>query len=164
MSSRNGGTILAVDDCSDDLLLLRQAFRKHGAAHLLREVRSGAQALMYLSGCGEYVDRVANPFPAVMLIDIKMPAMTGLELLERIDKMFLPQKPQIIMLSTSRMPSDIRRANESGATAYLSKPVSYSDFLLFVGNILAQSNDSAVQPQMPLLNLFNDLQTASAAS
>ena len=116
-------TILLVEDDSNDVLLLQRAFRRAGLTQSLQVVSDGDQAVCYLSGDGEYSDRARHPMPALILLDLKLPRRSGLEVLEWLRA----QPPQIknlpvIVLTSSRLSEDVDRAYGLGANSYMAKP------------------------------------------
>jgi len=117
-----------VEDNSDDELLVRMAFKKAGYESHLFTATDAEQAMNYLQGTGSYADRARYPLPQAILLDLKMPGMTGLELLA-----WLRQQPQwghlpVIILSTSPYPQDIKEAYRLGANSYVVKPIDYHEF------------------------------------
>lgn len=121
-------TILLVEDNPQDVELTLEALSEHNLANNVIAVNDGVEALEYLNYEGRYSDRKKGK-PAVMLLDIKMPRMDGIELLETIrdDERFktLP----VVMLTSSREEPDLKRCYELGVNAYVVKPVNFSDFL-----------------------------------
>ncbi len=115
--------VLHVDDDPSDTLLLQQACRKAQVSFQLKSVPDGETAVAYLSGRGVYSDREKHPLPSLALLDLKMPRMTGFDVLvwTRAQERFklLP----VIILTASNQDEDIKRAYETGANSYLVKPV-----------------------------------------
>jgi len=131
---------LLVEDSPDDVYLVERAFSKSGEGHRLHVVTDGQKAIDYLMGVGIYQDREKHPIPRVILLDIKMPRVSGLEFLE-----WLHQKaPEplriipVIVMSGSEEERDIKRAYELGANCYLVKPIPWQEF----------------EEQMTTLNIF----------
>jgi CheY-like chemotaxis protein len=118
-------TILLVEDEENDAFLLKRAFKKNNILNPVQWVRDGVEAVAYLSGKDAYADRQRYPAPEVILLDLKMPRMGGLELLAWIrDHPETRVIPTIIMTS-SREDVDIEKAYHLGANTYMIKP---SDF------------------------------------
>lgn len=117
-------TILLVDDDENDVLLARMAFEKSGIHNPIHWARDGVEAVAYLNGEGEFSDRQKYPFPEVLIVDLKMPRMTGLELLSWIrDHPQYKVIPTIIMTS-SKLQDDVKQAYSLGANTYMIKPPS----------------------------------------
>jgi CheY-like chemotaxis protein len=114
--------ILLVEDDASDAFLLQRAFTKAQVANPLHMVNSGEDALAYLKGEGRFADRREFPFPAIVLLDIKMPRLDGLELLSIIRRDPQLRRLVIIMLSSSGEQRDVDRAFELNANSYLVKP------------------------------------------
>ena len=116
-------TVLVVEDDSNDVLLLQRAFRKGGLTHLLQVVHDGEEAILYLSGEAPYTDRSKYPLPALMLLDLKMPRKSGLEVLDWLRKQTNELKNlPVIVLTSSRLTEDVDRAYALGANSYMAKP------------------------------------------
>jgi CheY-like chemotaxis protein len=111
-------TLLIVEDDPDALMLLRRAFRRVGVRASLQIVTDGESALDYLAGKGRFGDRQAHPLPTIILLDLKLPKRSGLEILEW--KFRQPQLRGIpvIIVTSSEEESDRRRAAELGAHHY----------------------------------------------
>jgi CheY-like chemotaxis protein len=120
-------TILSVDDGEDDAFFLDRAFKHAQINCKLVTVPSVAAAKEYLSGTGPYSNRYDHPFPAAVLLDIKMPEYDGFHLLEWIRSQPELNPLPVIILSCSDAPKDIELAYEKGANSYLVKPSSYQD-------------------------------------
>jgi CheY-like chemotaxis protein len=123
-------TILLVDDDENDALLARMAFEKSGVTNPIHWAKDGAEAVAYLQGDGIYADRRLHPFPELMILDLKMPRMTGLELLE-----WIGQRPHYrviptIVMTSSRLQHDIEKAYHLGANTYMVKPSSFEELVI----------------------------------
>ena len=114
--------ILLAEDDEDDLFLMRRAAVKAGLANPLHVVRDGEQVLAYLKGEGVYGDRAQYPFPTVLLLDIKMPGMNGLDVLSAIRRDPRLRRLVVIFLTSSNQTQDINLAFELQANSYLVKP------------------------------------------
>ncbi|ACO45919.1 response regulator [Deinococcus deserti] len=117
--------ILLVEDSEPDIHLTREAFSEAGIANTLHIARDGVEALELLRCCP---DRPRIPRPDVILLDINMPRMNGLELLEELkrdpDLMTIP----VIMLTTSQAEEDVLRSYQAYAASYVVKPVEFDRF------------------------------------
>src|SRR5690348_4877688 len=119
----NTTPILLVEDSEDSVFLVRHAIRKAGITTPLEVVTSGEQAIEYLSGTNKYSDWRQFPLPAIVLLDLKMPGMSGFDVLK-----WLRQQPglralRVAMLTSSELPSEIKMAHDLGANIFLTKPV-----------------------------------------
>jgi len=122
-------TILIVEDDFNDVLLLQRAFRKANLKYPLQVVEDGESAILYLRGEEPFADRDRYPLPKLMLLDLKLPRKSGLEVL-----MCLREDPKlkclpVVMLTSSRENTDIKQAYMLGANSYLVKPVNFDAFL-----------------------------------
>jgi CheY-like chemotaxis protein len=93
--------------------------------HPLRVVTDGQKAIEYLGGEDDYADRNAFPFPGLVILDLKMPGVTGFQVIEWMRKNQRTRLTPIIVLSTSSLPADINRAYQLGANAYMVKPADH---------------------------------------
>jgi len=116
--------ILHVEDDPNDVLLVGMAFRKAKTDCKIVCVSDGECAIQYLAGEGVYADRDAHPLPALILMDLKLPRKSGLEILR-----WLRSQPDnrisrlpAVMLTSSNQPQDIGRAYDHGVNSYLVKP------------------------------------------
>lgn len=128
-------TMLAVEDDSNDVLLLRRVVEKAALRCRLQVLRDGDQAIAYLAGAGEYADRVTYPIPRLVMLDLKLPRRSGFEVLSWLRDQpglrFLP----VVVFSSSRQRADVERAYELRANSYIVKPVHYVDFLQIVKSV-----------------------------
>lgn len=115
--------ILIVDDDSSDVLLARRALVEGGIEHPIRAVGSGEAALEYLNGTGPYADREKFPFPSLLLLDIRMPGKSGLDVLRLMRETGQLEKVTVVVLAGNRDLQQVREAYQLGAYSFLSKPL-----------------------------------------
>ena len=122
-------TILLVEDNEDDVDLTLRAFKKHGIANEIIVVRDGEEALEYLFGTGRYADRSADPAPAVVLLDLKLPKVDGLDVLCRVRANERTKHTPVVILTSSKEDRDLSASYDLGANSYVQKPVHFSEFV-----------------------------------
>ena len=113
--------ILQVEDDPNDVFLLQHAMTKAGVANPIQVATDGQQAIDYLSGAGKYADREQFPFPCLVLLDLKLPYVMGLNVLKWIREQPWTNLP-VIMFSASAEDADISASYRLGANAFLRKP------------------------------------------
>jgi CheY-like chemotaxis protein len=121
-------TILLVEDNSKDVELTLEALTQHNLANRVTVARDGVEAIEYLRCEGEFKSRQPGN-PAVILLDIKMPRMDGIEVLRAIRSDKKMKNLPVVMLTSSREEPDLRESYELGANAYIVKPVNFKDFI-----------------------------------
>jgi CheY-like chemotaxis protein len=125
-------TILLVEDEENDATLVKMAFEKNDILNPVQWAKDGLDAIAYLNGEGIYADRKLYPFPEVLILDLKMPRMNGLELLAWIrDHPEFRVIPTIIM-SSSRQEAYVAKAYHLGANTYMVKPSSFEELARMV--------------------------------
>jgi two-component system response regulator len=117
--------ILLVEDDENDALLVSRAIRKNNLPNEVHWVKDGLEARHYLEGVEEFEDRTSHPFPEVIILDLKMPRMNGLELLAWIDEHPQYRVIPTIVMSSSRLHSDVERAYMLGANTFMVKPTDF---------------------------------------
>ncbi len=122
-------TILLADDEENDVFLMQRAFEKARLLNPLQVVSDGEQALDYLAGHGIYADRQTYPFPVILILDLKMPKRSGLEVLEEIRQQFEYQSLPIVVLTSSSEHPDLEKAFALGANSYLVKPADFESLI-----------------------------------
>lgn len=127
-------TILLVEDNLQDTELTIEALGEYNLANNVVAVGDGIEALEYLRSEGKYQNRKKGN-PAVILLDIKMPRMDGIEVLDIIRKDKLLRTLPVVMLTSSKEDPDLKRCYELGANAYVVKPVDFKEFVEAVKNI-----------------------------
>lgn len=120
--------ILLVEDSPKDLDLTLAALEEHALANAVDVARDGVEALDYLYRRAKYVDRGAE-YPAVILLDIKMPRLNGLEVLRQIKSDPLLKLLPVVMLTSSREEPDLAACYKLGVNAYVVKPVDFQQFI-----------------------------------
>jgi CheY-like chemotaxis protein len=118
-------TILHVEDDPNDVLLVNRAIQKINAGMVLRSVSDGDQALAYLSGTDTFSNREEHPLPDLMLLDLKMPRKSGLEVLAWVRQQPMLKRMVVVIFTSSKHDQDLNRAYELGANSYLVKPVGF---------------------------------------
>jgi two-component system, response regulator len=121
-------TILLVEDNPDDIELTLRALRQHQVANEIVVMHDGAEAWDYLAGTGPFADRGPALPPQVILLDLKMPRMGGLQLLERLRADERTRYLPVVVLTSSDEESDMVRSYHLGANSYVRKPVNYVEF------------------------------------
>jgi CheY-like chemotaxis protein len=120
--------ILMVEDRKDDMVLIREAFRKSEVKNPLFIVRDGEEAQAYLEGIGKYRQRAEFPLPNLVLLDRKMPKMDGFELLEWIRNHPAFKAIRIVVLTSSQDICDVSKAYELGTNSFRGKPHDFMNF------------------------------------
>ncbi len=120
---------LLVEDNSDDLLLLRRAFRKAKILNPVQIAARGEEAIAYLSGTAKYSNRVEFPLPGLVLLDIKMPRIDGFEVLRWVRTRPGLSSLRVIILTSSNDMRDVNTAYQLGANSFLVKPVDFERFV-----------------------------------
>jgi len=115
--------ILVVEDSEDYVFLLRHTFRKVGVLNPVQVVNCAEDAIAYLSGAGPYSDWKQFPLPSIVLLDLKLPGMDGLGLLEWIRQQPGLKALRVAMLTSSDRGEELNAAYEAGANVFLTKPV-----------------------------------------
>lgn len=116
-------TVLLVEDNLDDADLIRHAFRKADVKNPLVVVDDGDKAIDYLLGREVYTDRQRFPVPRLILLDLKLPRRSGVEVLSVIRTTEEVRQTPVVVLTSSDREDDIRKAYAAGANAYLVKPI-----------------------------------------
>lgn len=124
--------VLYADDSIDDRFIMQEAWRESGIANPLELVEDGDAAIKFLERADRDLGR-STPPPGLIILDIKMPKLNGLEALERIRALPRWQAVPILMLSASLHPGDIGRAYQLGANSFLLKPSSLDELVELVG-------------------------------
>lgn len=122
-------TVLLVEDNPTDVLLIQRAFDKVRLVNPVQVVHDGDAAVAYLAGDGEYADRRRHPLPVLILLDLKLPRRSGLEVLAWLRAQEGLRRIPVVMLTSSQQPRDVAAAYDSGVNSYLVKPVEFDALL-----------------------------------
>ena len=121
--------ILLVEDNKNDAELTMRILSKNNIANNIIHLKDGASALDFLFGKGEAENRDIKNQPRLILLDLKMPKVDGLEVLEKIKADDLTKKIPVVMLTSSKEHPDVAKAYALGANSYIVKPVEFDDFV-----------------------------------
>lgn len=122
-------TVLLVEDNPDDEALTLRALRKQNLANEIVVVRDGQEALDWLFAEGEFAQRDINDLPQVILLDLKLPKVNGLQVLERLRANPVTRNVPVVVLTSSNEEQDVVRSYDLGANSYVRKPVDFEQFL-----------------------------------
>lgn len=123
------GILLLVEDNADDEELTLMAFEQGGITNPVVVARDGVEALDYLFVTGIYRDRPPDNLPALILLDLQLPRINGLEVLQRIKNSPRTQMIPVVILTTSNEQKDLVESYSLGCNSYIQKPVDYDQFL-----------------------------------
>ena len=120
--------ILLVEDDPNDVELTLHALREHNLANRIEVVRDGAEALDFIFWTGAYADRSIENGPKVILLDLKLPKVDGLEVLRRVKADERTQAVPVVVLTSSNQERDMVESYKLGANSYIMKPVDFDQF------------------------------------
>ncbi len=128
MTTSMHADILLVEDNPDDVELTLRALKKNNVTNRIAVVRDGAEALDYLFAIGRYADRSPSAPPKVVLLDLKLPLISGIEVLRRCRADAQLHRIPIVVLTSSREEPDIQTCYDLGVNSYIVKPVDFQQF------------------------------------
>jgi CheY-like chemotaxis protein len=128
-------TILLVEDDRDDEELTMRALRRSNIKNEVIVARDGEQALEMLFGQGKFLDHEIDLLPAVVLLDLKLPKVSGIEVLRRIRSEPRTRRLPVVVLTSSRLERDRDQVYDLGANSYITKPVDFEKFCEAVGHL-----------------------------
>ncbi|HEX9835579.1 MAG TPA: response regulator [Alphaproteobacteria bacterium] len=124
-----GKPLLLVEDNPDDEALTLRAFKKNNISNEVIVARDGAEALDYLFGSGKHAGRDTSILPQVILLDLKLPKLDGIEVLRRIRADKRTQTVPVVILTSSKEEQDLMNGYKLGCNSYVRKPVNFDEFL-----------------------------------
>ena len=127
--------ILLIEDNLNDAELTMRALRKNKITNNLVHLKDGSEALEFLFGTGNFANRDINNNPKVILLDLKMPKVDGMEVLTKIKSNELTKSIPVVVLTSSKEHPDIERAYSLGANSYIVKPVEFDGFIKAVTEV-----------------------------
>ena len=127
--------ILLVEDNQDDEELALLAFQKGKVANEVVVARDGVEALDYLFGTGTHAGRDVSKLPQLMLLDLKLPRIDGLEVLRRVRDDLRTRRLPVVILTSSKEDEDLIRAYDLGVNSYVRKPVAFDQFVEAVAQL-----------------------------
>lgn len=131
----NSVDILLVEDNPDDAELAIRELKKHNMANNLFHVKDGEEALEFIFATGKYASRNINQTPKVVLLDIQMPKVNGMEVLQKIKSNEQTRATPVVMLTSSKEDPDIQKCYSLGANSYIVKPVNFEGFADAIKNL-----------------------------
>jgi two-component system, response regulator len=140
--------LLLVEDNPDDEALTLRTLRKHGVTNEVLVARDGAEALEYLFGTGTYAGRDPSNIPRVVLLDLNLPRVSGLEVLRRVRSDSRTHLVPVVIFTSSREEQDLLQAYSSHANSYVQKPIDSAQFdevLRWLGHYWLTLNEAPPQ-------------------
>ncbi len=159
------GTILLADDSDNDVWLMRRAFAKAEVTATLTVVSDGEAAINYLEGKPPYEDRSRHPLPMLVLLDLQMPKISGIEVLAWLRVQPLLKYIPVVVLTSSDDDRDIQRAYDLGANSYLVKPPTAEQLIPLVRSLhdyWATLNRSAFTQPPPMADVHRQARPLAA--
>lgn len=127
--------ILLIEDTDSDAELAMRALRKRGLANKLVWLTDGAQALDFVFGQGEFAGRTAEQHPKVILLDLRLPKVSGIEVLRRLKSDTRARTIPVVVVTSSKEDADLNECYALGVNSYISKPVEFDEFTKAVGDL-----------------------------
>ncbi len=127
--------ILLVEDNPNDVELTLRALKKRNLANKVHVVKDGAEALEFIFGTGTYAERNINQIPKVILLDLKLPKVDGLEVLRIVKSDERTKVIPVVVLTSSKEESDLVESYRLGANSYITKPVDFDKFAQIVSEM-----------------------------
>lgn len=138
--------ILLVEDNPDHAELIQRLFENHNIDNCIYHVTDGEEAIQFLCRQGDYRDEKASPRPHLILLDLRLPKVDGLEVLKKIKLLDKLSGIPVVILTSSDAVKDIQRAYDLNANSYLLKPVDYDQFNRMIDELGVYWLDLNVQP------------------
>ena len=135
MPAVNEVEILLVEDNPNDVELTLRALKKHNLANKVHVVKDGAEALEYIFANGSYAHRKIEDHPKLILLDLKLPKVDGLEVLRRIKSDERTKVIPVVVLTSSKEERDLTESYRLGVNSYITKPVDFDKFVESVSEL-----------------------------
>jgi len=127
--------IVLVEDDPNDAELITRVFRKHNLANALVHVKDGAEALDFFFAQGRYADPPSRGIPKVVLLDLKLPKVSGIDVLRRLKSGEATKTIPVVVLTSSREERDLMDAYELGVNSFVTKPIRFEEFAKVVSEL-----------------------------
>jgi two-component system response regulator len=127
--------ILLVEDNSSDAEMTIRALKKKNISNNIVHLKDGAEALDFIFGMGQYEGRDTDKQPKIILLDLKMPKVNGLEVLQTLKSDDRTKKIPIVVLTSSKEDPDIKKCYELGVNSYIVKPVGFDNFTTAISEL-----------------------------
>jgi two-component system response regulator len=124
----NNKTILLVEDNPSDINLTKRAFEKGHITNDLVVAEDGQEALDYIFGTGKYANRDIGQLPTLILLDLKLPKISGLEVLKKIRATEIIKRLPVVILTSSKEEQDVAASYDLGVNSYIRKPIDFNQF------------------------------------
>ena len=131
----NNKTLLLIEDNPSDIDLTKRALEKGRILNNLVVVSDGQEALDYLFGMGAYASRDTSDFPTLTLLDLKLPKVSGLDVLRKIRTEACTRRLPVVVLTSSREEQDMAASYDLGVNSYIRKPVDFEQFVHSVSQL-----------------------------
>ncbi len=131
----SGDSILLVEDNPNDVEFTMRALTRHNLASYVSIARDGATAIDFMFGTGAHADRLGMDKPRLVLLDLKLPKVSGIEVLRRLKADQTTRRVPVVMLTSSAEERDIATAYDLGVNSYIVKPVSFENFAVSIGDV-----------------------------
>ncbi len=135
MSDHAEFEIIIVEDDPNDAELITRILKKHNLANKLILLKDGAEALDFLFGQGNFAERYDDDSPRVILLDLKLPKVNGIEVLRKIKSNERTKKIPVVILTSSREDRDLKNAYDLGVNSYVTKPIKFDEFAKVVADL-----------------------------
>jgi CheY-like chemotaxis protein len=135
MSNHEELEIIIVEDDPNDAELITRALRKHNLANKLVLLKDGAEALDFLFDKGSFPDKYDDGYPKVILLDLKLPKVNGIEVLRKLKSDERTKKIPVVILTSSREDRDLKDAYDLGVNSYVTKPIKFDEFAKVVSDL-----------------------------
>ncbi len=150
-------TVLLIEDDMDQADLFRFCLTEYGLGVVVRHVPDGADALAYMRRQGKYSNALLNPRPRLVLLDLRMPKVDGIDVLKQIKSDPQLRSIPVVVFSSSHADPDVRRAYDEGANAFVVKPLDFEQVMQFFRDVVcfwtqwnllprAETSEAAVNP------------------
>lgn len=127
--------ILLVEDNMSDAEMTMRALKKNNLTNSVLHLKDGAEALDFIFGEGAYADRIVEHTPKVILLDLKMPKVNGIQVLQRIKSDERTKKVPVVVLTSSKEDPDIKECYSLGVNSYVVKPVQFEQFVKTISEL-----------------------------